>query len=218
MTIIDIENCENVTGAGLSKLDGRNVTELSCKESRFNDEDLNSLANFPKLQGLNLSSTRITNKGLAMLLLKAPDLHSLVINSCPSITDDAFAALVKMPHLQALDLRQDAIGAKGISWLGKSKLVHIKISGTNVTDEDLKVIGQNKNLRELFLDGCHHITGTGFKYLTSLPLKFLDIGDCKLSPGTLSAFRRAEPNCRLLYTREKFVGGQVVGVMDLFKP
>jgi hypothetical protein len=219
MTIIDLQGCENVTGKGLSKLDGRNVSRLSCKDTSFTDEDLKSLANFPKLQYLNLSSTGITDKGLALLLLKAPEVQYLVINSCSSITDEGLGPLFKMPQLTSLDMRDIALGAKGVSFLGKSKLLAIKVSNTGITDDDLKVIAQNKHLQALSLDGCHQITGAGLRYLFDLPLRTLDIGDCKLSAAAVSAFRKAVPGCTMFYTRGKFNGGQVRGVMeDLFKP
>jgi len=218
LTIIDLQGCENLTGAGLSKLDGRNVTEISCKDTRFTDDDLKCLAHFPKLQSLNLASTRITNKGLAMLPSLAPNLNYLVINSCSQLTDNGFAPLLKLPHLQTLDLRQVAIGAKGVKCLGKCNLLGIRLGGTGVSDEDLKVIAQDKKLQALSLDSCDNIKGSGFRYLTALGLQELDIGECKLSSGTLLAFRKAVPNCKLLNTRTKFDAGKVPGLEDLIKP
>jgi hypothetical protein len=149
----------------------------------------------------------------------APAVQHLVINSCSNITDEGIASVLKMPQLKSLDLRSVALGAKGVSFLGKSNLTAIEMSNTGVTDEDLQVIAQDKQLQALSLDGCRQITGAGLRYLFDLPLRSLDIGQCKPSVIALSAFRKAVPGCKLVRTRGKFNGGQVRGVMeDLFKP
>lgn len=61
------------------------------------------------------------------------------------------------------------------------QLVSLKLSGTNIDDEGLKLVAQCNNLIKLFLDGTH-VTDNGLKHLTALAnLHYLNLVDTKVS-------------------------------------
>lgn len=77
------------------------------------------------------------------------------------------------------------VGDVGVESLVRSckNLTVLNLSGcVNVTDELLKVIGEECYLHDLVLDGCYLITDLGLKYLMNGDLKYhlgtLDLGEC----------------------------------------
>lgn len=61
------------------------------------------------------------------------------------------------------------------------QLVSLKLSGTNIDDEGLKLVAQCNNLIKLFLDGTH-VTDNGLKDLAALAnLRYLNLVDTKVS-------------------------------------
>ena len=111
-------------------------------QTGLSDADVMKLGRLPELVELNLSYTRITDRGLASLEL--PKLSRLYLAET-RITDAALARISQYENLVSLDL-----------------------SGTKITNKELPALGKLKKLSRLFLARTE-ITGEAVKSLTRLP-------------------------------------------------
>jgi Leucine-rich repeat (LRR) protein len=85
----------------------RNLHSLDLSHSNIDDEALRSLSGMPDLRSLDLSETKITDAGVAVLA-EHRNLQSLDLSQT-GVTDVALPPLVKLPYLSQLDLRETQI-------------------------------------------------------------------------------------------------------------
>ena len=87
------------------------------------------------------------------------------------------------------------------------QLVSLKLSGTNMNDEGLKIIAQCNNLIKLFLDGTH-ISDNGLKSLTALTnLRYLNLVHTKVSAQGVSELK-ALPKLQSIYLYKTLIAKQ----------
>src|SRR5262249_18133567 len=82
---------------------GKPVVGVDLRGSAANDADLAGLKALPKLRGLNLGATGVTDAGLKELAaLKA--LQTLDLTGCPKVTDAGLKQLAAVKGLKELHL------------------------------------------------------------------------------------------------------------------
>lgn len=136
----------SVTKAGFEQLrEMPNLTRLSARTDRLNDETMRVIADIKSLEHLQCGR----NEG---------------------ITAVGYAYLKKLPHLNCLDMLQNPIDASIARAISQATQIRIlNFERTNINDDCLREICNLKNLEELLLTDCKHFTGVGLKYLVKLP-------------------------------------------------
>src|SRR6266850_1840167 len=80
------------------------ITRVDLRSSWVTDADLAQLAALPNLTYLDLSLTRITDRGM-QLLKNAPAIVELKLYYAEQITDEGMAAVKNWKHLKRVNLR-----------------------------------------------------------------------------------------------------------------
>jgi len=129
------------------------------------DSDLGELAKLPGLTKLDLSETRITDRGL-LDLKAAANLTEINLYYAELISDQGIAVVKSLPHLKRLNLR-----------------------GTKITDSTLQLLNHLASLESLDI-GFAQVTDSGIAQPAMPKLKELSIGGNKLTDAGLQALRQ----------------------------
>jgi hypothetical protein len=85
------------------------------------------------------------------------------------VTDDGFAHLTELAHLERLNFPKTALTGVGLKYLpGKDVLKELE-GGGKVTDQGMREIGRFHNMEALIFSGGSRVTNDGLKYLRTLP-------------------------------------------------
>lgn len=160
---------------------------------------LELIAACPKLQSLDLSLSDTFSDQLHKL---PPTFTSLNLSSCPWLTDQQLAALLKtLPQLEELSLASNPqIGFQGWGALHSlPKLSVLNISRCHqIGDEEFKLlIRASPTIVDLIMPECNRITESGFSFLARAlkDLRSLDLTRCAVP---LSALVEIATQCPLL--------------------
>ena len=128
---------------------------------------------------------------LLMSVAKLEHIQSLCIRRSPLNDEDA-AIISQLETLRSLRLENTNITAKGVSDLAKLKLEQLNFDSNPTNDASLKIIASISTLKELHLN-VSSATDIGFAQLVALKeLKYLLVGNCKLSDTGLKAWSNLE--------------------------
>ena len=159
------------------------IDTLVCLD--IEDADLKNLVrSSPKIHGIFIKSSRITNAGLKYIsTLKA--LQKLSLDGCLLITDAGLAHLSSLTALQTLALEgcyRYLITDAGLAQLKSLTELHKLDLGLcgKITDDGVAHLKSFTALHTLTLGGCGNITDAGVDHLKSLAaLHTVDVGDCE---------------------------------------
>lgn len=141
------------------------VTGVDLEASWVTDSDLPTLAAQTALTRLDLSMTRITDRGL-LDLKPLSNLTDVNLYYAETVTDQGLAVLKSWKRLKRLNLR-----------------------GTKITDSTLQMLNALTTLESLDI-GFAQVTDSGLSQLTALSnLKELSVGGNKLTDDGLQALR-----------------------------
>jgi internalin A len=141
------------------------ITAVDLRSSWVTDADMPLLAKLPHLAKLDLSLTRITDRGMQQLKT-APGIVELNLHYAEQITDEGMSAIKGWKKLQRLNVR-----------------------GTRITDSTLEHAASVPTLTALDA-GYAQVTDVGLDHLASLPnLKELAIGGNKITDAGLQSLR-----------------------------
>jgi Leucine-rich repeat (LRR) protein len=139
---------------------------VDLRASWVDDADMPRLARMSDLKVLDLSLTRVTDRGLRALKT-APNVEELNLYFDEKITDEGASVVKSWKHLKKLNLR-----------------------GTKITDSTLEMLAGVPTLEWLDV-GWAETTDTGFDHLAALTnLKWLTMGGNKLTDGALQFLRQ----------------------------
>ncbi len=178
VSMIDLRRLEAISGVMPSVLELRDSLKYLRLGKHATDELLSQLREFPKLEGINLSESKVTSVGL-IYLQDCPKLNCLVFQRCnldkaclgsignllnlqelfldgSSFPEEAFETISSMPHMQRLFLAKTTITDGNLLQLVKlKKLTHLRLDHTNVTSRGLEHLKAHAELQELSLVGTH---------------------------------------------------------------
>ena len=115
-------------------------------------------------------------------------LTSLTINFA-NFGDDDFRNFSDLESLEFLDLEGTDVKQNPLSWAStRSSLIHLDLSGTAVTDEDLKVAPVCEKLNLISFESCN-VGSSAVKYVCSLPaITDVYLGETDISDADLELF------------------------------
>lgn len=153
-----IEDFRNCSVAELSKKD---VWDFQYSE--ISDKDLMRIHNCPLLRSLNLSHTKITNRGLAEVL--------------------------KLRNLEVLHLTRTSkvMYTQNIDWSRLQRLRTLSLDWNDLDDNSLEALSKLPRLQKLKLNNNPRITNKGLRTLSQLPLvRELDLSDTGITQAGLT--------------------------------
>ncbi len=169
---------------------GDDVIAVDLFKTAATDRELVGVRRFPKLVGLTLTGTNITDDGLAQLQILTGlgdlGLADTRITDCglahledfkrleylslgkTKVTDDGLVHLQPLQNLVMLNLTDTQIGDGGLAHLGEfPKLSTLSLSGTQITDEGLKHLRNLKSVHDIRLDDTA-VGDVGLKHLKEM--------------------------------------------------
>jgi Leucine-rich repeat (LRR) protein len=152
------------------------ITGVDLRSSWATDSDLAELARLPELRKLDLSLSRISDRGLRGLRA-APKIEELNLYFAEQVTDEGMSIVKGWKHLKKLNVRGTKITDNTLEFLASvPTLESLDIGFAEVTDVGLDRLTSLPNLRELTIAG-NKLTDVGVHLLRQLPqLTYLDIG------------------------------------------
>ena len=210
-------------GAAYESIYGRDsygdVVAVDLRDTAADDELLERLGRFTEIYDLDLSSTKVTDKGVRSIA-HLP-LRTLWLQET-KITADAGLALSKVSTLDMLAMNATDCDDTFLKNLGPlENLTDLGLRGTQVTSEGMRCIAQFPRLEDLRLyhtavddrgveriAACPSIKFVGisltsisddcFEHLAKMPnLQEIDINACSVSKQAVAAFKKAAPNCKV---------------------
>jgi hypothetical protein len=148
-----------------------NLEVLYLDNTQITDAGLKSIHNLPHLRFMNLANTKVTGEGF-QYLINVPRLEDLILNDCP-ITDDSLSRLTMLAQIRRLSLSRTNITETGLWHLKNMQIKVLSLTGTKVSDRDLKCLEEFSELENVDLIGTK-VTAEGVERL-----------------------RRALPNCQI---------------------
>lgn len=152
------------------------VVSVNLRASWVSDGDLLELARMPKLQRLDLSRTRISDKGLAYLKT-APALREVNLAYAERIGDPAHAVIKEWKQLTRLSLRGTVVADETAAAAASLPLLEIlDLADSIVGDPGVEALASAPKLKQLSL-GNIRMSEIGYQSLRQLTgLSHLDIG------------------------------------------
>jgi internalin A len=144
------------------------INGVDLKTSWVTDSDLPNVAALPALNRLDLSMTRITDRGL-LELKPLSNLTDVNLYYSETVTDQGLAVLKSWKHITRLNLRGTKITDSTLALLnGLTALEALDIGFAQVTDSGLAQLTALSNLKELSIGG-NKLTDAGLQALRQMP-------------------------------------------------
>jgi Leucine-rich repeat (LRR) protein len=155
---------------------GGRVVAIDLRSSWIMDSDMPALANLPDLRRLDLSLTRISDRGLRALKT-APAIEDLNLYFAEQVGDEGTAILRNWKRLKRLNLRGTKITDSTLEVLaGITTIEWLDIGWAQVTDTGLDHLSSLTNVRSLTMGG-NKLTDSALQFLRQMPqIEYLDIG------------------------------------------
>jgi Leucine-rich repeat (LRR) protein len=186
------------------------IEELHIGGNKMSGVALPLLRQLPALKHLDVSGSQRTDSGRWGLMLTDINIESItaltqleVLNIAGAIVSDVGMKTVdKMVNLHTLDLSRTDITAQGIEPL--TRLQHLRrlrlIESPRIDDSAIKHLAAIRTLESLDLAGTA-ITDAALDQLQQMKqLKFVSVAGTKVTPARVDAFRKARPECRVLWS------------------
>lgn len=208
----------SITAKGLKRILSNSIENLALDSmSQFEAGSLGTLGSLPNLRVLSVRDNRLDKRDVAWILEHSSIRHLDLSKS--QVPNGAVAELLSSPRLEILDASNLKLGE--VRWpTARTRLEHLNLSDSDITNEQLVGIGRLRELTFLSLNGTT-ISAPGVAEVAKLPkLKSLQLINCKKvddtcvralttvpklqkldARGTLikpSALRKALPNIKLL--------------------
>src|SRR4051812_9907746 len=149
---------------------------VDLRGSWVTDSDIARLGQMSDLRRLDLSLTRISDRGLRALK-SAQGIEDLNVYFAEQISDEGAAVVRNFHHLKTLNLRGTKITDNTLELLaGVPTIESLDIGWAQITDTGLEHLTALTNLRRLTFGG-NKLTDTALGFLRQMPqLEYLDIG------------------------------------------
>lgn len=163
-------------GGTVTRDAGGQPMAVDLRASWATDSDMPLLARLKDLKRLDLSLTRISDRGLRALKA-APAIEELNLYFAEQITDEGAAAIKGWKQLRRLNLRGTKITDATLEFLSSGPALEwLDIGWAQITDTGLDHLVSLTNLRHLAMGG-NKLTDTSLQFLRQMPqIEYLDLG------------------------------------------
>ena len=170
----DAKWVEDAGGAVIRDTAGR-VTGVDLRASWVTDFDLRKLLQFPNLNYLELSLTRITDQGMQEIK-SLPGIVDLSLYYAELVTDEGLAAIKDWKKLKRLNVHGTKISDTTLDHIsGITTLESVNVGSAMVTDVGIERLASLPNLKELTIGG-NELGDAGLQGLRQIPgLTYLDL-------------------------------------------
>ena len=203
------------------------LARLRLRCTALNDSQLAELNRCRSLHSLEISSDRITDQSLTVLVEGAPRLSFvelsgsgingrflskigravswLRLDDC-AITDEALKSLRQIPDIEVFSIRHavnvtDA-GIKDVSSL--KMLTGLDVTGTRISKVGLLLLSKLDSLDTLVLDDCNEIDDDCVETLVAFPsITRLSIQNTSLTEAGVARLREKLPDCKIAVSDEE---------------
>jgi Leucine-rich repeat (LRR) protein len=214
---------EQAGGSVAPEPDGKGVA-VDLRASWVTDSDMPRLAQMSGLKRLNLSLTRVSDRGLRALKT-APDIEELNLYFAEQISDESLSIVKGWKHLKSLNLRGTKITDSTLDFLASvPTLESLDIGWAQITDTGLDRLAPLTNLRQLTMGG-NKLTDTALQFLRQMPqLEYLDISGTQRTDSGLWSLSLGEAGVQAIASvtslRELRLAGTAVTShgLELLKP
>jgi Leucine-rich repeat (LRR) protein len=151
------------------------IVAVDLRAGWATDSDMPLLAKLKDLKRLDLSLTRISDRGLRALKT-APAIEELNLYFAEQITDEGASTVKGWKRLRRLNLRGTKITDATLEFLsGVPSLEWLDIGWAQITDTGLDHLVSLTNLRHLAMGG-NKLTDTSLQFLRQMPqIEYLDL-------------------------------------------
>jgi internalin A len=159
------------------------ITGVNLRSAWISDSDLIELGRLPDLRRLDLSLTRITDRGI-LYLKGAANLVDVNLEFAERVGDQGQAAIRQWKHLEHLNLRGTRVADNTVAAAATlPQLQSLDISFTDVLDNGIDALAAAPNLKELAIGGLR-ITEVAFQSVRQISgLERLDVSGGKFIGG-----------------------------------
>src|SRR6476469_4260514 len=184
---------------------------VDLRSSWVTDSDMPRLAQMADLKRLDLSLTRISDRGLRALKT-APAIEELNLYFAEQITDEGASVVKNWKHLKRLNLRGTKITDSTLEFLaGVPSLEWLDVGWAQTTDTGFEHLAALTNLKGLTMGG-NKLTDTALQFLRQMPqLEYLDISGQQRTDSGLWSLLLTETGMQYIAgvteLRELHIGG-----------
>jgi hypothetical protein len=187
------------------------VAELDLSETKINDCGLEGIARLEKLEVLKIAKTKITDHGLANLVVLKNTLTTLDVSDT-KVTDSGLALLAEFPWAD-LNLSNTKVSDAGLLLLNTGALETLSLGNTNIGDPTLANLGTAPKLKKLVASKTNVSDGG----VASLPrtLTDLDVSGTYIGDEALVGLAHLSNLKSLNVSKTLFRGSTVSGLEQL---
>jgi hypothetical protein len=189
---------DTVTDAGLRHLGGlRRLRRLNIGYTHVTDTGIANLSGLTNLRWLDADCEGITDRGLERIAEQFPNLQALDVSDT-RVTDAGVNALGELRNLEQLHLFRVAVTDQCLKTVGRlTNLRYLSLDGGEVSDEGLAEIACLIKLEQLWLNSTH-VTDRGLSCLANMHnLKSLSLVNTSVTDAGVESFKRALPGCEV---------------------
>lgn len=211
-------------GGTVTRDAGGQAVAVDLRASWATDSDMPLLARMQELKRLDLSLTRISDRGLRALKT-ATAIEELNLSFAEQITDEGAATVRGWTRLRRLYLKGTKITDTTLEFLsGVPALEWLDIGWAQITDTGLGHLVSLTNLRHLAMGG-NKLTDTSLEFLRQMPqIEYLDLGGMQRTDSGLWSLQLTDSGMQAIATvtelRDlRLAGTAVTGRgLELLKP
>ncbi|MEO2018943.1 MAG: hypothetical protein ABGZ53_31740 [Fuerstiella sp.] len=187
---LDLSGAVGITDDGLKSLSGHaNLRVLKLSRIPLTDAIADVIVSLPRLEGLSLDGTEITDLTIKRMAEQSHGIKSLSIGSA-KITDDVISSIAKFKKLEILEIKQAAItGASlaALSDLAKLKLIRLT-DCASVTNEAIMQLADVAVLYHLDVSGTQ-FTAVGLNQKGFASLNMLEANRTNVTDDAIPQFK-----------------------------
>lgn len=192
----------------------QNLERLNVANTAIADSTLVELPEIFQPTHLNMKDTAVTDAGIRQLS-DHRRLESLVL-SCCEVSDDGVRSLEELPALKWLNLKSTSVTDDSFVWLSDTKLEHLGLSITQITDAGMPTVADFANLKSLDLTDTK-VGNRGMRFLKDASdIETLYLEDSNVTGEGLSALAEL-PNLKTLSLSPRFQGDAMKSLCQLVK-
>lgn len=155
---LDLISCPNIDDDALKEI-GRltNLQEIRLSNDKITDKALEYLADCKYLETIELEHTAITDEGIRTIC-KMDNIESLGLSQCDNLTPEALRLIgARFPDIRHLQIAKMKLAPGQFAKYMKnaSNLASVNLLGVPINDEDMSVIGRQKDLDAVTIGGAH---------------------------------------------------------------